>query len=175
MDLSSTTDAGVRNRTAIKVIVGLVAAGALIGLFVGLLSATTLRAIGLKPVDAPTVAAPAATSAPAPSASPEPATPETSAPRPPRVTELDAQPTSVSPGQRIALRGQVPGLTADAVLQVQRKSAGGGWEDFPVTARTSRRGAFSTWVMTSRPGSMKFRLVGKDTDVRTPAVTVRIG
>lgn len=86
---------------------------------------------------------------------------------------LSAGQTSVSPMQRIDLTGTYPGGEG-AVLQVQRKSGGSGWGDFPVTASVSG-GTFSTYVQTSQTGPVRFRVVDTDSGAKSNPVTVRIG
>jgi hypothetical protein len=85
---------------------------------------------------------------------------------------LFAAPQQVSPGQRINFNGVYEGAEG-AVLQVQRQD-GGSWSDFPVTASV-RGGSFETWIMTSRAGETKFRVVDGATDVISNVVTVQIG
>lgn len=86
-----------------------------------------------------------------------------------RIT-LDASPKVASTYQRVKLTGRYPGGNGTK-LQVQRRQ--GGWADFPTSA-TVRRGSFSTWVQTGRPGVNRFRVIDKDTGKKSRPVSVII-
>jgi hypothetical protein len=106
---------------------------------------------------------------PTPTAEPTP-TPEPSPSKPPREISLQGYPATVSPGERINLTG-VFATGEGATLQVQRFE--GGWTDFPVTA-TVRGGTFTTYVMTSRPGLTRFRVVDTATGRASNPVRITI-
>src|SRR5690606_3335888 len=96
------------------------------------------------------------TEAPSPSETPtEEATPE-------QGINLSAGQVSVGPMQQIDLTGTYP-AGEGAILQVQRLETGA-WADFPVTMSVSGQ-TFSTYVMTSRTGENKFRVIDTDTQV----------
>lgn len=84
---------------------------------------------------------------------------------------LSAGQSSVSAMQRIDLSGEHPSGEG-AILQVQRME-NGTWADFPVTVSV-RGGAFSTYVMTGRPGETRFRVIDTDTGKKSKPVTVTI-
>ncbi len=86
-----------------------------------------------------------------------------------RIT-LDASPKVASTYERVRLTGRYPGGNGTK-LQVQRRQ--GGWADFPTSA-TVRRGSFSTWVQTGRPGVNRFRVVDKDAGKKSRSVSVII-
>lgn len=101
-------------------------------------------------------------SAESPSAPPRPAG---------RRITLQAFPTEVAPGERIDLTG-VYLAGEGAVLQVQRFE--GGWSDFPVTARVTG-GIFNTYVLTSRTGKVRFRVLDTGSGRASNPVTVTVG
>lgn len=100
------------------------------------------------------------------SASPEPSPSERS-----RTITLQAFPTEVSPGERINLTG-VYAAGEGAMLQVQRFE--NGWTDFPVNASVSG-GIFNTYVITSRTGQARFRVIDHALNRASNPVTVRVG
>jgi len=182
---------GQRNRSLVKILSGLAVTGVVLGLFVGLLGAGFVNALGISGSDAPVVAsAPAETKKPAePSAtattsSPPPKTKPTTASPPPKTkpprqknpdeqgAELVVTPTNASPGSRISMTGTVPGVAPGTSLQVQRLE-GGAWTDFPVSVTVAADGTFSTYIITDRTGAAWFRL-SNGTD-STPRARVRIG
>ncbi|KAA1423601.1 hypothetical protein FE697_008385 [Mumia zhuanghuii] len=176
LDLSKETAEGSRNRLAAKIVLGLVAAGAAIGLLMGFAGASAMRSLGF---DSDAMPVPA-TSAPTTEPTEEPATDEpTTAPTPttPSATPkksatFKAAQASVSAGERIEFTGRAPELGSGATLQIQRKDEGGGWSDFPVTAQTRKGGKFSTWIVTGRTGRWDFRAVGEG--FSSPVATVEI-
>ncbi|MFC6153031.1 hypothetical protein [Nocardioides yefusunii] len=85
---------------------------------------------------------------------------------------LAAGQTSVPSMGRIDLTGTYG--TDGAILQVQRRQAGGDWVDFPVTAAV-RGGAFSTYLMTGQAGKTEFRVVDTDSGTASEPVSVQIG
>lgn len=84
---------------------------------------------------------------------------------------LSAAQVSVSPMQQIDLTGTYP-TGEGAILQVQRMEDGA-WTDFPVTVPVSGR-QFGTYVMTSRPGPNKFRVIDTDTQQTSNPVEVTV-
>lgn len=108
-------------------------------------------------------------------------TPVATASATPSPTSKEPQPTlttsnsSVPPGQRFDLTGQVPGLKAGAKLQVQVKDGNNPWIDFPVTATVREGGKFATEIYTTRTGTRTFRLVEKSSGKSTPNLKVKIG
>ena len=88
-----------------------------------------------------------------------------------RTITLQAFPDKVAPGQRINLTGVYPGGEG-STLQVQRME--GGWTDFPVTTSVSG-GLYNTWIVTSRTGTQKFRVLDIGSNRHSNAVTVSIG
>ncbi|MFY0407239.1 hypothetical protein [Solicola sp. PLA-1-18] len=174
MEFSRRTDAGRRNQLLVKVVVGLVLVGAAIGVFVGMVSATVLDAVGIKATDPPPPTPSAsASAAPSAAASVTPtAAPTTEAPAPRPQPRIEASPTDASPGERVTLSGAFPDLDGGTALQVQRQE-GGKWTDFPVNARTKDDGTFSTYILTSRAGEQQFRVSAGET--ATPPVTITIG
>ncbi len=103
--------------------------------------------------------------------SPSPSLAEESA-SPAQAITLNASPLKVAAGGRIDFTG-VYGGGEGRTLQIQRKEAGV-WTDFPVDA-TVRGGIFSTWIMTSRTGETKFRVVDTSDQKASNVVTVQIG
>lgn len=103
----------------------------------------------------------------------------------PTVTPGDATATpadegiTLSVGQaQVSAMGQID-LTGvypqgdGAILQVQRLEDGV-WTDFPVTVSVGGQ-TFATYVMTSRPGENKFRVVDTDSGKESNEVTVTVG
>ncbi|WP_370619001.1 hypothetical protein [Mumia sp. Pv 4-285] len=178
LDLSKETADGARNRLAVKIVLGLVVAGAAIGLLMGFAGASAMRSLGFDPEAVPSPA----TSAPTTDAEDEPATgdpttaPTTTTPPPAspkqKAAAFTAAQASVNAGDRIEFTGRAPGLGAGATLQIQRKDETGGWSDFPVTTQTRKGGKFSTWIVTGRTGRWDFRAVGEG--FSSPVATVEI-
>lgn len=110
-------------------------------------------------------------SSPSPSASAEPSPSKSPTKRPGIM--LAASPIQVAPGQRINLTGSYPG--ADNVsLQVQRKE-GGIWAPFSTVTAPVRVSAFATYVITSRTGTMSFRVLDTTTGKASNPVEVTVG
>ncbi len=181
MDLSSESADGVRNRLALKIVLGLVGVGVALGLIFGFAGATAMRALGFKsdPSASPPAPTPTAVSE-SPSADepddPSPTTPPptTESPDKPKEPRFEASSDAVAPGERIEFKGRAPALGPGSTLQVQRReSPDGTWSDFPVTATTRKGGTFSTWIVTSRTGSWEFRVVGDG--FTSPSARVEIG
>ncbi len=104
-----------------------------------------------------------ATSSPSPSATPTK--------KKPRLITLQVSPKRVAPGARITLTGRHRGR-AGAQLQVQRFESG--WADFPVTVRV-RDGRFSTYIITSRTGATRLRVLDIGTGKTSNQVRVTVG
>ncbi|HYO39700.1 MAG TPA: hypothetical protein VER39_08595 [Nocardioidaceae bacterium] len=109
------------------------------------------------------------------SGSPAPARPGGGQDRPPRRPQpaltLQATPAQVGPGERITLAGRYRGPDG-ASLQVQRFS--GGWVDFPVQA-TVRSGRYSTYIMTTRTGVNRLRMLDVASGTASRPVRVTVG
>lgn len=158
-------------------IVGVVAIGMLNVLGVGSASGSagqrpTLYIPDLSPTTSPKAYAvpPAATTsgAPAPSASSS-ASAKPKKPKP--QISLQGFPDHVAPGQRISLTGTYPGAEG-ATLQVQQFQHG--WSDFPVSVTVSG-GIFTTYVITSRTGPQRFRVVDQASGRHSNDVQVAVG
>lgn len=89
----------------------------------------------------------------------------------PQIT-LEASPSAVAAGERISLTGRYRGGDG-ATLQVQRREEGG-WEDFPVSASV-RDGRYETWILTTRTGVSRFRVVDAGAGRVSNAIEVTIG
>lgn len=162
-----------RKALARKFAWGFVVAGVAIGLIFGLGGVLFVDATGLKDVSLPATPTPSATATPTPKPTPTPtrkptaeATPEPS---------LQAANSSISPGERLRLKGEFPGAGKGALLQVQVKDKGSTWDDFPVTTRTDKDGKYTTVIFTTRTGEREFRMLRKDTNDATPAIKISIG
>lgn len=94
--------------------------------------------------------------------------------RPPRqpapALTLRASPRQVAAGDRITLSGRYRGRDAGS-LQVQRFS--GGWVDFPVQAAV-RSGRYSTYIITTRTGVNRLRMLDLDSGTTSPQVKVTV-
>jgi hypothetical protein len=88
-----------------------------------------------------------------------------------RAITLQAFPSQVSPGERINLTGVYP-AGEGAVLQVQRFE--NGWSDFPVNANVSG-GIYNTFILTSRTGKARFRVIDHALNRASNPVTVTVG
>ena len=108
---------------------------------------------------------------PSPSESSSPTDTPTKPDKNARTITLQAFPGKVAPGQRINLTGVYSGGEG-ATLQVQRYD--GSWTDFPVTASVSG-GLYNTWIVTSRSGKQKFRVLDIGSNRHSNPVTVTIG
>ena len=87
-----------------------------------------------------------------------------------RSITLQAFPSEVSPGERINLTGVYP-TGEGAVLQVQRFEAG--WTDFGVDANVSG-GLYNTYILTSRVGEAKIRVIDHALNRASNPVTVTV-
>lgn len=169
-----------KKRDAWGLVTKMAVAGLAIGVVLGLGGAMLIQATGIdelqplpsqqQPVAAPTASA--SPSEPAPTPTPTPS--QTTEPADDQAT-LSADPSQVSPRERIKLSGTFPELGKGALLQVQVKDPGSDWDDFPVTTRSGTDGKFRTYVFTSREGEQIFRLINPDSGKTTPPVTVTIG
>lgn len=188
MNLDQSDPGGARNMLLVKLIGGLVVAGIIIGLVVGLLGTTVLRSMGLKeqPPPAPTPqeqsteiidGGPDSDDASPPDEGeeaddePDEDNENTSHKPPPAVFRVTPNPAE--PGEEITLSGRFRNLHG-GVLQVQRK-VGGSWTDFPVTANVNPNGTFSTYILTSRGGTSPFRMLHEASGRSTPTVKITIG
>lgn len=146
--------------------------GVAIGAVLGLGGAALINATGMKDVSItarPTPSNTATTAKPTPT--PSATESATAEPKPTLTTET----TDISPGEKLRMSGAFPGLDKGATLQVQVKDAGGAWEDFPVTTKTSTGGKYATLIYTTRTGERQIRMLHKATDTATPAITITIG
>lgn len=110
---------------------------------------------------------------PSPSASESASASPSSEPSPSertRAITLQVFPGEVSPGERINLTG-VYQAGEGAVLQVQRFE--NGWTDFPVNANVSG-GIYNTYVLTSRTGKARFRVIDHALNRASNPVTVTV-
>lgn len=85
---------------------------------------------------------------------------------------LTASPKQASTWQRVNLVGTWQGHDG-ASLQVQRSIDGGPWSNFPTSATVSD-GEFSTYILTGRTGTNRFRVVDTSTGKTSNVVTVQI-
>lgn len=99
--------------------------------------------------------------------------PEPGRTRKPRsVISLSASPLQVSPMERIYLTGTYPGGEG-ASLQVQRFE--GSWSDFSGVTASVSGGTFSTYVMTGRSGTNRFRVLDTSRGKASNEVRVQVG
>ena len=168
---------------AVAAVVGLVVGAAVLGVF---------RLTGLSEAEATTEAAPQTLHIPryrptervnedwpglgryTPPPTPEldlPSDEPSASPSPNGIT-LFVEPEQVAPGQQINFDGVYP-EGEGAVLQVQRNE-GGAWIDFPVTA-TVQGGSFRTYILTTRVGVARFRVLDTGSGRASNPVTVTIG
>lgn len=87
---------------------------------------------------------------------------------------LQAGVVSASAMQPFDLSGVYPGGEG-AILRLQRKAPGAGWEDFGIPDVAVSGGEFATQVQTGRPGPQKFRMKDIDSGATSNVVTVKIG
>lgn len=176
------------SRTLLMGIGALLAVSLLVGGVVGVIAFGAAKMSGIGeatggPTQEPSLYIPSGEPSTSPEAYPDP--PETSAApteeptpseeptptKPAKEISLQAYPASVAPGERINLTGVFP-TGEGAQLQVQRFE--GGWSNFPVTA-TVRGGTFETYVLTSRTGKQRFRVVDMATGRASNPVSVTVG
>lgn len=172
-----------RNRLLILGVVGLVVAGGLLALFVGLVAGTDGRVFSdaAQPAtrtgqDRTSDPLTAITPTPTPTATTPTGSPtatRTKSPRQPRPT-LTVSPLEAQTYDRIDLTGRFPGLSAGAALQIERRQDGE-WVVFPVPLSAQPDGSFATYVQTGRVGENVFRVTDTTSGRSTPPVTVQIG
>jgi len=170
------TEDGARNRLIGFSVLGLVAAGVVIGLLVGGLGLAAVRTADIGTEDE-TSSAPR--TEPAEPEETEPSSEPTAQPsdRPTRDPDrgvLRASPTQVGPFEEIDLVGRIPGVGAGVTLQVQRR-LGGTWSDFPVNPVTGDGGTFSTFIQTGQAGRNVFRLLDPASGAATLRAVVDVG
>lgn len=137
----------MNRRTSWPMAAIIVTAAAIIGFFGGGVIGATSAGHG----GADGSATPTTTDTPSPDPSPsEPATGLT----------LESAVDTVGAGERIDFTGTLEPPVSGIELQVERRTDGGDWEDFPVTVTTNNDGGFSTWIQTGRVGANEFRLTG---------------
>lgn len=146
--------------------------GAAIGIIVGIIVAGALSLSGLTSASLPELPTLKDHATPTPIARPSATpSPTSTAPQP----ELTSRHTSVAPGQRFDLSGQLPSAKPGTELQIQVRDGSSAWTDFPVTAEVKDDGTFYTEVYTTRTGSRVFRLIDLSTGKATPTLTIKIG
>lgn len=162
-----------RKHVALKFAGWFVVVGLAIGGVLGLGGAALINATGIGDVTLP--ATPTPTTAETTKTTPTPtATTAPTAKEKPKPT-LDAASSEISPGEKLRLSGAFPELDKGALVQVQVKDKGGAWDDFPVTTRTGDGGEFTTVIYTTRTGERQIRMLHKESNTTTPAVTITIG
>ena len=165
-----------RHRVAERMIFWFVVVGVFVGAALGFGGSALVKATGIGSVDLPPISNPTTAPSATPSTTPEPeptetTTTESDVPEP----TIEASKPQVAPGERFVIEGTFPAAGSGAELQVQVKDEGSDWDDFPIETTTRRGGTFKTELYTSRTGERQFRLLNKETDEATPAVTVEIG
>jgi hypothetical protein len=162
-----------RKHTALKFAAWFAAVGIVLGGVLGFTGVALIHATGIDEVSMPATPKPSAaakpTATPKPSATKSPSAEET--PKP----SLTAASRQIAPGEKLRLTGTFPDLDKGEVLQVQVKDKGGTWDDFPVTVRTAKGGAFSTVIFTTRTGERQIRMLHLESNTKSPAVRVTIG
>lgn len=174
------------DRPVLSGLIALVAVAAVVGLVGGLAALVGSRVLGLdgdaaaSGTDAtsgtslylpePTITSETTTPDTGASSTSEPAEPSSAATA--STISLSAGQQSVSAMQQIDLTGTYPSGEG-AILQVQRRE-NGKWSDFPVTMSVSN-GTFATYVLTSRVGENRFRVIDTDKDLFSNKVVVTVG
>lgn len=131
----------------------------------------TAPLITLAPGPGAPTAAPSTTAAPTPSSSP---TQASSSAAPKKQIVLTASSTSAGAMEQFTLSGTYTGGEGQTV-RVQRKSAGGGWQDFGAPDMTVQGGLFAEPIETGQAGPNQFRVKDLATGLTSNAVTVTIG
>lgn len=161
-----------RKRAAWKFAGWFAVVGLAIGAVLGLGGAALINATGMKDVSITAPPAPSSTATSTkPTSTPSASPSATAEPEPTLTTET----TDIAPGEKLRLTGAFPELGKGATLQVQVKDAGGVWDDFPVTTKTSDDGEYATLIYTTRTGERQVRMLHEATDTATPAITITIG
>jgi hypothetical protein len=106
---------------------------------------------------------------PAQTGTPSPST----GPKRKKSIRMSATPVLVKPMERINITGTWHGHD-NVALQVQRKE-NGIWTDFAGVQAPVQVGTFTTYVLTSRAGDNKFRVVDPASGKASNAVTVTVG
>jgi hypothetical protein len=179
-------------RPVLSGLLALVGVGLVVGLLAGLTALMGTKVLGIggadgasteqsssgeslflpEPVETESPSGPLMTLDPdVPTPSQTPSDPESST-APATPITLSAGQTSVSPMAQIDLTGTYP-QGEGAILQVQRFE-NGSWTDFPVTVSVSGQ-TFATYVMTSRAGANRLRVVDTDTSAASNEVVVTVG
>ncbi|WP_426245694.1 hypothetical protein [Nocardioides sp. LHG3406-4] len=179
-------------RPVLSGLVALVGVGLVVGLLAGITALMGTKVLGVggggadstqnassgqslflpDPVQTDTPSGPLMTLDPnSPTPSVTPSDGGSSAPSATGITLLAGQ-TQVAAMGQIDLTGVYPDGEG-AILQVQRFEDGS-WVDFPVTVSVGNQ-TFATYVMTSRPGENKFRVVDTDTAAESNEVVVTVG
>lgn len=94
--------------------------------------------------------------------------------KPDKKITLQSSQVQAAPMQLFDLTGVYPGGEG-AILRLQRKTAGSGWEDFGIPDVAVSGGQFATQVQTGRTGAQKFRMKDIDSGALSNVVTVTIG
>ncbi|HYJ70707.1 MAG TPA: hypothetical protein VEX15_23885 [Nocardioidaceae bacterium] len=193
MNLNTDDPVGARNRAILFGLVTLLVLGIVVGLSVGWLGSRAVDSTGMDDVKAPdnqpgvseddpiddftasstpTDDVEETTEPTEPTETTEPTVTETTETEEPREPTITASPVTAKEMEEVYLTGRFPGLGPDISLQVERKE-GGVWADFPVTATTDERGAYSTYVQTGQTGANSFRVTAESGE-STPTVIVEI-
>lgn len=164
------------------VVISLLVGGIVGALALGAAKLSGIESAGGGPVAEPSLYIPTGEPSTTPESYPDPTasdasptaeqseSPEPTPSKPSRKISLQVFPDEVSPGERINFSGVHP-AGEGATLQVQRFE--GSWSDFPVTANV-RGGIFTTYIVTSRTGTAKFRVLDLGSGRASNAVTVTI-
>jgi hypothetical protein len=174
--------AGLTALIGVAVVVGLIAAGAVVvgahvlGLGGGHAAALGNDAGATMVVPKPQKTQPA--TGPSITLGSSPTSSTTGQTAPPKIRKpktrisLQSGETSVAPMGRIDLTGTYPGGEG-AVLNVQ-KFSNGSWQDFYSISATVTNGTFSTYIQTGTPGMNRFRVIDSDTNLASNEVRVQI-
>jgi hypothetical protein len=174
--------AGLMALVGVAVVVGLIAAGAVVvGAHVAGFGGGHAAALGNdagatmvvpKPEKTQPASGPSITLGTSPTSSSTGRTALLKIKKPKTRISLQAGETSVAPMGRIDLTGTYPGGEG-AVLNVQ-KFSNGSWQDFYSISATVTNGTFSTYIETGTPGMNRFRVIDSDTQLASNEVRVQI-
>lgn len=78
--------------------------------------------------------------------------------------------SQASPGEELYLSGVYP-TGEGAVLDIEIRIEGHGWQEFPVDVSVSGS-TFTTYVITSQVGKIQWRVVDKERNLKSNAITV---